>query len=545
MDEADPLVGKTLGPCRLDALIGRGGMGRVYKAHHLALDRDVAVKLVDITGDLAGTTGAAVREQILAEARSAAKLEDPRIVAIHEVGEDQGIPYIVMQWVDGESLEGRVKRLGRLPPAEALEIIRETATALGVAHKAGVVHRDIKPGNILVDTRGAVKLTDFGIARPAGVAAIPGEAIAGSFHFMAPEQAFGGPPDPRSDLYALGTTWYYALTGQAPYPGSAMDALVRHRDEAPPEVRLLRPEITERAAGLLRRLMAKKVEDRPADAHVLLKEMLSIGMLLDTDTSGSPFKILPAIPRMDTSPLPPAAAPVPVSKPISGKPEAAPAPAPKRSIPLPPPPPEPVAASALGSRGAFVGLLFVFGIVAFGWQWRRAVPEDWMAGAALFSLLPGALTYGDSKSVWRKAFSVAGCVAALACWARPVAAAGVLMPVLEAAIGAAVGLCALLGSAYLGQWGQDRSEAVWARVLGPVAGLALLMSALTWSMPETQAWSAGLSERMSAWWAALVASGAGWRWIGTAGVGAALGAAVSLKVQDSGAPKDRKLNWNK
>ncbi|MCR4296532.1 MAG: serine/threonine protein kinase, partial [Elusimicrobia bacterium] len=291
MPDPDPLIGKTLGPCRLDELVGLGGMGRVYKARHLALDRVVAVKLVDAAGDLAGANRAALREQILAEARSAAKLEDPRIVAIHEVGEERGIPYIVMQWVDGESLEARVKRLGRLPPGEALEIIRETAAALGAAHKAGLVHRDIKPGNILVDARGAVKLADFGIARPAGAAAVPGETVSGSFHFMAPEQAFGAPPDPRSDLYALGATWYYALTGQPPFPGSPMDALVRHRDEASPEARVLRPEITERAADLLRRLMAKKVEDRPADAFVLLKEMMSAGMLLETDASGSPFKI--------------------------------------------------------------------------------------------------------------------------------------------------------------------------------------------------------------------------------------------------------------
>ncbi|MBI4060522.1 MAG: serine/threonine protein kinase, partial [Elusimicrobia bacterium] len=326
MSTADPLIGQTLGPCRLDALIGRGGMGRVYRARHLALDRVVAVKLVDVGGAAAGTTGDAVREQILAEARSAAKLEDPRIVAIHEVGEDRGIPYIVMQWVDGESLEARVNRQGRLPLPEALEIIRETATALDAAHRAGLVHRDIKPGNILVDARGTVKLADFGIARPAGVASAATEAVAGSFHFMAPEQAFGGPPDPRSDLYALGTTWYYALTAQPPYPGSAMDALARHRDEPPPEVRLLRPEVTERAASLLRRLMAKKVEERPADARALLREMLSVGMLLDTDTSGSPFKILPAAPR-------------PEARPPEARPPSFAAPPPReRGIPLPPAP---------------------------------------------------------------------------------------------------------------------------------------------------------------------------------------------------------------
>lgn len=538
--ETDALAGTMLGPCRLEVLIGRGGMGRVYKAHHLALDRPVAVKLVDSSGAMAGTTETAVREQILAEARSAAKLEDPRIVAIYDVGEERGIPYIVMQWVDGESLEARVKRLGRLTPTEALEIIRETATALGAAHKAGVVHRDIKPGNILVDSRGAVKLTDFGIARPAGVAAAAGEAIAGSFHFMAPEQAFGGPPDPRSDLYALGTTWYYALTAQPPYPGSAMDALVRHRDEAPPEVRLLRPEITERAAGLLRRLMAKKVEDRPADAQALLKEMLSIGMLLDTDTSGSPFKILPAAPRVENLPIP-AQASVPEPAVIK-----APTPRPAaRNIPIPPAPPAPAAGAALGSRTSFIGLLAAFGFIAFGWQWRRAGPEDWAAGAAMLSLVPAALTFGERRRFSRKLAGACAALGALACWSKHVFAGGASAPALEAAIVAGLGLCALFGSAYLGQWGDDRSEAVWARVLGPAAAACLLVSALTWSVPDSQGWTAGLAARAAVWWAAFASSGGGWRWFGTAGLCAALGAAVHLKVQDAGAPKDRKLNWNK
>jgi len=527
MPETDPFVGQTLGPCRLDALIGRGGMGRVYKAHHLALDRDVAVKLVDAGG--AGTSGQAVREQILAEARSAAKLEDPRIVAIYEVGEARGIPYIVMQWVDGETLEARVMRQGPLSPPEALGIIRETATALGAAHKAGLVHRDIKPGNILIDARGAVKLTDFGIARAAGVASAESETVAGSFHFMAPEQAFGGSPDPRSDLYALGATWYFALTGEPPFPGSPMDALVRHRDEAPPEVRRRRPEVTERASLLLLKLLAKKLEDRPADAQALLAEMLSAGMLLDTDTSGSPFKILPAAPRAEPAPQAPVAASAPV----------------RRNVPLPPPPPAPPPAAGLGSKTSFVGLLAVFGFIAFGWQWRRAGPEDWAAGAAFLALLPASLTYGDRKALWRKLLATAACAGALACWWRHTFAAGLSIPALEAAIIAGLGLCALFGSTYLGQWGEDRSEALWARVLGPVAGLCLLASALTWTVPEAQGWTAGLSERAAAWWGAFKGSGGGWRWLGSAGVLAALGGAVHLKVQASDAPKDRKLNWNK
>ncbi len=529
MAETDPLIGTTLGPCRLDALIGRGGMGRVYKALHLALDRVVAVKLVD-------DAGAAVREQILAEARSAAKLEDPRIVAIHEVGEARGIAYIVMQWVDGESLETRVKRVGRLAPPEALEIIRETATALAAAHQAGLVHRDINPGNILVDTRGAVKLADFGIARPAGVAAATGEAVSGSFHFMPPEQAFGGPSDPRSDLYALGATWYYALTGEPPFPGSAMDALVRHRDEAPPDVRRLRPDVTERASALLLRLLAKKPEERPADAHALLKEMLSIGMLLDTDTSGSPFKILPAAPREQSY------APAPAEPETAAS---APARAPVRKGPMPPPPPPPAAQAALGSKTVFVALLAVFGFVAFGWQWRRAGPEDWPAGAAMLALVPALLTYGDRTSAARKALGALACAVSLACWARHAFAGGVTMPALETAILAALGACAVLGSTYLGQWGQDRSEAVWARVLGPAGALCLLASTLAWTAPESSGWTAALAERAAAWRILIVGSGGGWRWLGTLGLGAALGAAVHLKVQGTDAPKDRTLNWNK
>jgi len=518
MHVTDPLVGQTLGSCRLDALIGQGGMGKVYKAHHLALDRAVAVKLVD---------GTALREQILAEARSAAKLDDPRIVAIYEVGEDRGMPYIVMQWVDGESLEARVKRLGRLPAQEALEIVKETAAALAAAHTAGIVHRDIKPGNILVDARGAVKLTDFGIARSAGAAVDAREAVSGSFHFMAPEQAHGGSPDPRSDLYALGSTWYYALTGQPPYPGSPMDAMVRHRDEAPAEVRALRPEITERAASVLRRLMAKNMTDRPAGASELLAELRAPGMLLDTDASGSPFKILPAAPREE--PVPTAPPPAAVAA--------------RRSVPLPPPPPAPVPAQTLGSKTVFVGLLLAFGLVAFGWQWRRAGPEDWPAAAALLALLPAFLTL-DRGNTWKKALGAAAGAGALACWGKLVFGGGASMPVLESALAAALGLCALFGTVYLGQWGQDRSEALWARVLGPVAALGLLVSALTWTTPETASWTATVRESGAAWWTAFSGSGGGWRWLGTAGVLAALGAAVRLKVQAPAAP-ERKLNWNK
>ncbi|MFI5349131.1 MAG: serine/threonine-protein kinase, partial [Elusimicrobiota bacterium] len=406
MDEtpADPLVGAMLGPCRMEALVGRGGMGRVYRARHVALDRIVAVKLVDQSGS------AALREAVLAEARAAAKLEDPRVVAVYEVGEDKGVPYIVLQWVEGEGLDARVRRQGVLPPEEALAIMRETVLALRAAHAAGLVHCDVKPANILVDRKGAVKLADFGIARMKGSQAAAGTTVSGSFHFMAPEQALGAPPDPRADLYAIGSTWYFALTGQTLFPGSALDALMRHRDEAPPDVRRLRPEVTEKCSALIRRLLAKDPLERPQNADEVVAEMASVGMLLNTDSSGSPFRILPP-------PMAPEETYV--------------APAPVRVAPVFVPPPASsaqAAAQTLGSRWAFYGLFGVMGLAAVGWPWRHAVAEDWLAGAALLAVFPGVLTFGERGAGWRKVAGSLLLLGALACFFSYVRAAAAMPP---------------------------------------------------------------------------------------------------------------------
>ncbi len=257
MEEKDPLIGSTLGPCRLEALVGRGGMGAVYRARHLALERVVAVKLLAAGGE-------ASRAAALAEARAAAKLDDPRIVAIREVGEAGGRPYIVMQWIEGESLEARVARAGPLTPEQALAVMKETLAALAVAHEAGVVHRDVKPGNILLNRQGGVKLADFGLAVNAG----GGDAgdPAGTFLFMAPEQGYGHAADARADLYAVGGTWLYALTGKPPYGLNAAEAVIRHREEAVPDAAALRPGVTRRNASLITRLLAKNPDERPASA---------------------------------------------------------------------------------------------------------------------------------------------------------------------------------------------------------------------------------------------------------------------------------------
>ncbi|MDE2512122.1 MAG: serine/threonine protein kinase, partial [Elusimicrobia bacterium] len=429
----DPLVGGTLGPCRIEALVGHGGMGRVYRARHIALDRVVALKLVD-------QTSISARSAVLAEARAAAKLDDPRVVAVYEVGEDRGLPYIVMQWVEGEGLDALVRRAGPLDPRLALSIMRETLTALRAAHAAGLVHCDVKPPNIMVDVRGGVKLADFGIARPAGAVRSADESVTGSFHFMSPEQGLGAPPDPRSDLYAAGATWYFALTGKMLFPGSTLDALLRHREELPPDVRLLRPEVTEKSSALIRRLLEKDPEKRPPSADAVIREMSAVGMLLETDASGSPFRILPA---------PPPPGPVGMAALVSsGEPAA---PAPKTAAPAPamtfgprtppPAPPPDEAPTALGSRRSFYLIFGVLALTAVGWPWRKAVAEDWIAGTAFLAAFPAILTFGERHSPWRQAAGVALWAGSLACLARHAGAAGPVPP-LETLIAAVLGALA-------------------------------------------------------------------------------------------------------
>lgn len=529
----DPLEGTMLGPCRLEALVGRGGMGRVFRARHLALDRVVAVKIVDVGGD----GGAAARADVMAEARAAAKLDDPRCVSVYEVGEDKNVPYIVLQWVEGENLAARVQRAGPLPPREALSVMREAAAALRAAHAAGLVHRDVKPGNILIDARGAVKLADFGIARPAGAAAAGSETANGSFHFMAPEQAMGAPPDPRSDLYALAATWYYALTGETLFPGSPMDALLRHREEAPPDVRRKRPEVTEKCSALIARLLAKDPAGRPASAEALLAEMSAVGMLLDTDATGSPFKILPAPPREETArlPEPPASAPPAPASPI--------APAAALKAALPPPPPAPAAVGGgLGSAATFYLLFGVIGAAALVYPWRLAVAEDWIAGTAFLAAFPALLTVGDRGAGWRKAAGAALWLGALACLFRRMGGEW-RTPTLETLIAAGFGATASGGAVYLGLWGTDKDEILWSRILAPLGGVLLAAAALTWPAPETASWTGFLSTESARVWGKWMSTGGAWRWGGVLALSAAFGAARRLKTVEQKKP-GRKLNWN-
>jgi predicted Ser/Thr protein kinase len=269
----DPLFAQLqaalAGRFSLEREIGRGGMGVVFLARDVALERLVAVKL--LPAELAGQPDA--RERFLREARTAAGLSHPNIVPIHLVEETAGLVYFVMAFVDGESLGERVRRQGPLPVAEVTRIIREVAWALGYAHGRGVIHRDVKPDNILLEKgSGRAMVTDFGIARVVarGTVSQPGEML-GTIQYMAPEQADPGAVlDGRTDLYALGATAFFALTGRLPFEApTAVALLAMHLAEPAPPVASARAGLPARLAEAVDRCLAKAPAARFASAEDL------------------------------------------------------------------------------------------------------------------------------------------------------------------------------------------------------------------------------------------------------------------------------------
>ena len=219
----------------LERELGRGGMAIVYLARDVRLDRPVAIKLLPPDRAVHET----LRARFMREARTAARLSHPHIVAIHAVDEARGYVFYVMSYVDGETLAQRVANRGPLPPREASRLLREVAAALTAAHGQGVVHRDVKPGNILLERdTGRAMVTDFGIARPAdgGGETAVGELL-GTPEYMSPEQAAGDAVDARSDVYSLGIVGYFLLSGQLPFTAPTIQGvLAKQLTQAPPPV---------------------------------------------------------------------------------------------------------------------------------------------------------------------------------------------------------------------------------------------------------------------------------------------------------------------
>jgi len=262
----------------IEGEIGRGGMGVVYRARDERLQRRVAIKV--LPPELAFQQD--IRERFTREAQTAARLSHPHIVPIHSVGEGQGLVYFVMGYVDGESVAARIRRRGSLPVEEARRIMMETADALSAAHAMSVIHRDIKPDNILLEgTRGRVMVTDFGIAKALSAtsgATLTGIGVAiGTPAFMSPEQAAGERDiDGRSDLYSLGVVSYQMLTGALPFNApSIAGILMKQITEPAPDLRIKRPDTPEDLALAVARCLEKDPESRWATADALRRALES------------------------------------------------------------------------------------------------------------------------------------------------------------------------------------------------------------------------------------------------------------------------------
>ncbi len=257
------------GEYSLQRELGRGGMGIVYLARDVQLDRDVAIKV--LPSHLAQT--AESRERFLREARTAAGLSHPHIVPIHRVGEAGGFVFFVMSYVEGETLGERLRSRGPLAPADAARVMREVAWALAYAHGRGIVHRDVKPDNILLEAAtGRAMVTDFGIASGGGTtgpATDPGKLM-GTAHFMSPEQGAGEAVDGRSDLYALGVVGYLSVSGRLPFEAANLPAvLVRQATERAPAILRAAPGLPPALAAAIDRCLARQPAERFADGEAL------------------------------------------------------------------------------------------------------------------------------------------------------------------------------------------------------------------------------------------------------------------------------------
>ncbi len=272
--------------------IGEGGMAVVYKARCTFLDRWVAIKI--LRDQYANNPEFVDRFQ--REARAAARLAHPNIVSIYDVGEDQGRHFIVMEYVQGENLKDYLSRRGPLTPQTVAEMGQQVAAALAHAHCRGIIHRDIKPHNLLVSPEGQVKVTDFGIARAAAASSLTETGVVlGSVHYFSPEQAQGGAVDARSDIYALGVVLYELLTGEPPFTGDSPIAIaLSHLDSEPPAVAELCPHVPEDLEQAIMKAMAKDPAHRYQTAGELNRALAPAASR--TRAQEEPTRVLTAVP---------------------------------------------------------------------------------------------------------------------------------------------------------------------------------------------------------------------------------------------------------
>jgi serine/threonine-protein kinase len=308
------MAGVLAGRYELEKIIGEGGMATVWRATDSRLDRPVAVKILaeQISND------PEFRARFLQEARAAASFSHPNVVDVLDYGEEDGIPYMVMELVDGEDLKTRLKREGRLEAGEVARIGTGVARGLAVAHRRGLIHRDIKPANILIDGEGTPKVTDFGIVRALGTATqTKAGTTLGSVHYLSPEQVQGTTVDARSDLYSLGVVLYEASTGERPFDNDAPAAIaVRRLSEMPRPPHAVEPSVPQWLSAVIERAMQRDPERRYRTASELENDLATHHAPRDVAAAleGTAPITLPAT-RRDTRLAPAHAQPAPAAEP--------------------------------------------------------------------------------------------------------------------------------------------------------------------------------------------------------------------------------------
>jgi len=260
------LTGKTIGGCRVQRLLGRGATGAVYLARHLTLDVPVAVKVIRTDPPAEDDLDF---ERFLRGARAAARVQHPNVVAVLHAGRQDMRCFLIQRYVEGKSLRDLIGERGPLSERAVLRCGMDIASGLAAVHRQGIIHRDVKPANIIVTASGASMLSDFGFAREFGGGDISSStAVLGTPFYMSPEQWEGGALDGRSDVYSLGVTLYHAVTGKPPFTGETALAVLRgHMAHAPTPPEALRPGLAARLSDAILRAMAKEPADRYPSAE--------------------------------------------------------------------------------------------------------------------------------------------------------------------------------------------------------------------------------------------------------------------------------------
>ena len=309
---AEPALGggRTFGQYDVESVLGRGAMGMVYLARDRRIGRKVALKTVQLDQKFEDESEATeFYKRLQREAEVVGAMQHPNIVTLYEPGyENNVISYLATEYVDGESLKDRLKRSKPLPVAEALRISEDILRGLAYAHSKGIIHRDLKPANILLSSEGQAKLADFGIARPVDSNLTAVGSMLGTPNYMSPEQVKCAPVTKKSDLFAIGTVIYEMLTGQKPYAGADVSAILRNVvEKVPAPANEVNASVPEPIAGFLARLFAKNPDDRIESAGLALAELQKLRSTLPPEpveeiAHESAITTIATGPKLDSSP---------------------------------------------------------------------------------------------------------------------------------------------------------------------------------------------------------------------------------------------------